>query len=80
MIIDTYKVGDLVYYSPHSLIREQEKKIIGAVVEVLTPTYKLFESSPRAERQPDFEYKVVWFKTGRISSILGFNLKKLNTN
>jgi len=80
MIIDTYKVGDLVYYSPHSLIREQEKKIIGAVVEVLAPTYKLFESSPHTERQPDFEYKVVWFKTGRISNILGFNLKKINTN
>ena len=78
--IDIYKVGDLVYYSPHAISRTQDQKIIGVVIEVMSPTYKLFKNFPPGQRQIDFEYRVIWFSTGDISSILGLNLKKIKMN
>ncbi len=84
MMIDTkielYKVGDLVYYNPHAFIKEQEKKLIGVVVEVMPPTYRLFRSFPPGQQQTDFEYKVIWLSTGGASNILGLNLKKIKIN
>ena len=78
--IDIYKVGDLVYYNPHAISRTLDKKLIGVVVEVMPPAYKLFENFPPGQRQVDFEYKVMWFSTGGMSNILGLNLKKIKMN
>mgnify|MGYP003117311367 CR=1 FL=1 len=72
-----YKVGDLVYYRPHTLIEDPPKKIIGVIIAIMPPVYKLFKNFPVGQQQPDFEYKVVWLSTGSQASVLGLNLKKL---
>ncbi len=77
--IDIYKVGDLVYYNPHAMYKPQKKKLIGVVIEVMSPTYKLFKNFSPGQRQIDFEYRVAWFSTGGVSNILGLNLKKIKT-
>ena len=75
--IDLYKVGDLVYYNPHAIFASKDKKLIGVVIEVMTPTYKLFKNFSPGQQQIDFEYRVIWFSSGKPSNILGLNLKKI---
>ena len=78
--IDLYKVGDLVYYRPHALIEDPPKKVIGVIIEIMPPVYKLFKNFPIHQQQPDFEYKIIWLSTGKKTSVLGLNLKKININ
>ncbi len=78
--IDLYKVGDLVYYRPQSLIEDPPKKVIGVIIEIMPPVYKLFKNFPIHQQQPDFEYKIIWLSTGKKASVLGLNLKKISIN
>ncbi len=72
-----FKVGDLVFYKPtHGNRYADGSKQLGVVIEVLKDQTPLILSCPEKEYF-EFEYRVKWIDSGHISTLLGFNLKKL---
>ncbi len=77
MEIPKFKVGDLVFYQPS----EDNKyacgeKQLGIVIKINTEANPLFVGFPETEMFA-CEYVVKWIKSGYTSSLLPFNLKKL---
>ena len=77
MEVKKFKVGDLVYYQPS----EENKyacgeKQLGVVIKINKEANPLFVGFPETEMFA-CEYVVRWIKSGYTSSLLPFNLKKL---
>lgn len=77
MGIKKFKVGDLVYYraSRDNKYANGENQL-GVVVKVIVEANPLFAGHPDTEMFTS-EYVVKWFKSGYTSTLLGFNLIKL---
>jgi hypothetical protein len=77
MKVAKFKEGDLVFY--HDLIEEtfaKSDKQLGVVVKVYENVSPLFSHMEGGDKYLD-EYLVVWIATGFRSTLLGFNLKKV---
>jgi len=72
-----FKVGDLVYYRPtYCNAYADGSKHLGVIVEVKREGLPLFLNFPENEIF-EFEYIIKWINTGYTSSLMGFNLEKL---
>lgn len=71
------EVGDLVFYQPSNRnFYADGSKELGVVIEVLKERTPLFVNFPDKDYF-EFEYRVKWITNGYISTLLGFNLRKL---
>jgi len=77
MEIPKFKVGDLVFYQPSEQNKyAQSEKQLGVVIKINKEAHPLFIGFPETEMFA-CEYVVRWIKSGYTSSLLPFNLKKL---
>ncbi len=71
------KVGDLVYYKPTEDNRYADgKKQMGVVLQVIKEANPLFVLRTETEMFAD-EYVIKWFQSGYTSTLMAFNLKKI---
>jgi|10_taG_2_1085330.scaffolds.fasta_scaffold356072_2 hypothetical protein len=72
-----FEVGDLVFYNPsYNNSYANGTKELGVVIAIIKDRTPLFLSFPEKDYF-EFEYRVKWIKSGYVSTLLGFNLKKL---
>ena len=72
-----FKVGDLVYYNPTvENIYADGTKHLGVVIKVIESRPHFYGSFPEKDLF-EYEYKIKWIESGHVSTLLGFNLKKL---
>tara|TARA_R110000824_G_scaffold11257_1_gene49166 strand:- start:727 stop:984 length:258 start_codon:yes stop_codon:yes gene_type:complete len=72
-----FRVGDLVVYQPsHQNFYADGSKELGVVIEVLWERVPLYINFPD-KSYFEHEYKIKWINSGYTSTLLGFNLKKI---
>ncbi len=72
-----FNVGDLVFYRPSSSnFYADGTKQMGVIVAVCADKTPLFVNFPEKEYF-EYEYKVIWIDSGYTSTLLGFNLQKV---
>ena len=72
-----FKVGDLVFYQASEINKYANgEQQMGIVLKVIPEVAPLFESLPDSELWM-YEFKVKWIETGYVSTLHGFNLKKI---
>lgn len=72
-----FKVGDLVYYQPTEDNRYADgRKQMGVVLKVIKEANPLFVLRTETEMFAD-EYVIKWFQSGYTSTLMAFNLKKI---
>ena len=75
-----FKIGDLVYYRPTSEnYYANGTKQLGIVVAIIKDYSPLFLNFPESKLF-EYEYRIKWISSGYTSSLLGFNLEKLEIN
>lgn len=71
------KVGDLVVYQPsHQNFYADGSKELGVIIDIMKERIPLFINFPD-KSYFEHEYKVKWINSGYTSTLLGFNLKKI---
>ena len=72
-----FKVGDLVFYrSTVENYYADGSKEIGVVLSVYRDTTPLYISFPEPNIF-EYEYRIKWIQSGYISTLMGFNLEKV---
>tara|TARA_R100000773_G_C4204747_1_gene106035 strand:- start:264 stop:500 length:237 start_codon:yes stop_codon:yes gene_type:complete len=70
-------VGDLVFYQPSEDNRYADgSKQLGVILKIKKDANPLFSQFPET-KMFSCEYIVKWFKSGYVTALLPFNLKKL---
>ena len=71
------KVGDLVFYRPSEENRYADgQKQMGIILQVFEEANPLFVLRTETEMFAD-EYLIKWIKSGYTSTLMAFNLKKI---
>jgi|TARA_R110001592_G_C13063491_1_gene741194 hypothetical protein len=71
------KVGDLVFYRPSEENRYADgEKQMGIILQVFEEANPLFVLRTETEMFAD-EYLIKWIKSGYTSTLMAFNLKKI---
>lgn len=77
MEIPEFKVGDLVFYQPSEKNKYADgEKQMGVILAVRKDVFPLFSYTEGLESFGN-EYVVRWFESGYTSTLMGFNLKKI---
>jgi len=77
MEIQKFDVGDLVFYQPSEKNRYADgERQLGVIIRINKEANPLFVGFPETEMFA-CEYVVKWIKSGYTSSLLPFNLRKL---
>ena len=80
MEIPNFKVGDLVFYQPSEENKYANgEKQLGVVLKVKFDLYPLFKGIEGFEELGRV-YVVRWFVSGYTSTLMGFNLKKVENS
>lgn len=76
MELKKFEVGDLVCYNPTEDNEYALAKHLGVIIEVKKDSNPLFSLSKETQIFAD-EYVVKWIESGYTSTLLPFNLKKI---
>ena len=76
MELKKFEVGDLVYYTPTKDNEYAQAKHLGVIIAVKKDSNPLFSLHKETEIFAD-EYVVKWIESGYTSTLLPFNLKKI---
>ena len=76
MELRKFEVGDLVYYVPSNSNEYAQAKHLGVVIKIKKDSNPLFSLHKETAMFAD-EYVVKWIESGYTSTLLPFNLRKL---
>jgi len=75
--VEEFKVGDLVFYQPsQDNIYADGQRQLGVIVKIKKDTNPMLYNFPESDILC-YEYVVRWIQSGYTSTLMPFNLKKL---